>query len=78
MGAPRHLEGHDEDESRSERRSQGARQLGIGAFLLLIGIAVTAVTYGSASTDGGTYIIAYGPIVVGVISIIRGLVGMSS
>lgn len=44
----------------------------------MVGIVVTAATYGSASTQGGTYIIAYGPIIFGVIHIIRGLAWMSS
>lgn len=77
MGEARHLPGHDEDEPPSERRSRGAIQLGIGGLLIVAGIVITAVTYGGASTEGGTYIIAYGPIVVGVITIVRGLISMS-
>jgi hypothetical protein len=46
-------------------------------LLLVVGLVITAVTYGSASSGGGTYIIAYGPMIVGVIKIIRGLAAMN-
>jgi hypothetical protein len=62
-----------EQDLRNERSARATRELGIGALLLVVGIVITAATYGSASESGGTYIIAYGPIVVGVIKIIRGL-----
>ena len=65
------------DAAQRDRRAHASGQLVFGVVLLLIGIIITAVTYDSASTSGGTYIIAYGPIVVGVIKIIRGLAGMS-
>ena len=77
MGAPLQL-ARSEDELRRERRSHANGQLAIGGGLLLLGILITAVTYGSASSGGGTYIIAYGPMILGVIKIIRGLAGMSS
>ena len=60
-----------------DRRARGQTQLAFGVVLLLVGIIITAATYGSASTQGGTYIIAYGPIIVGVIKIVRGLAMMS-
>ena len=66
-----------EEIARAERRSHANGQLAFGALLLVIGIVVTAATYGSASTSGGTYIIAYGPIIVGVIKIFRGLAAMN-
>src|ERR1051326_5942467 len=45
-----------------------------GAILLVGGIILTAVTYDNASTQGGTYVIAYGPMIVGAIRLFRGLV----
>jgi hypothetical protein len=46
----------------------------VGAVLVVIGVAITAGTYHSASSrGGGTYFIAYGPIVVGVINFFKGL-----
>lgn len=67
-----------EEELRATRRSHANSQLGIGVLLLLVGIVITAATYGSASSaGGGTYIIAYGPMIVGVIQIFRGLAAMN-
>jgi len=77
MGASRDLP--EDHQAGRDRRSRGAGQLGVGVLLVLVGIVITAVTYGSASAQGGgTYIVAYGPIVFGVISIIRGLTAMNS
>jgi hypothetical protein len=59
--------------SRDAERAKGRSDIGIGLVLLVIGIVITAATYGSASRAGGTYIIAYGPIIFGVIRIFRGL-----
>ena len=59
--------------ARDAQRAKGTSDIGIGLVLLVIGIVVTAVTYGSASESGGTYIIAYGPMIVGVIRIFRGM-----
>lgn len=77
MNAPRRLSGRDKDE---QRRARGTSQLAVGGVLLVLGIIITAVTYGnaSASPTGGTYIIASGPIIFGAISIIRGLASRSS
>jgi hypothetical protein len=66
-----------EERLRNERRSHANGQLAIGALLVVVGIIITAATYSSVSTSGGTYIIAYGPIIVGVIKIIRGLSNMN-
>lgn len=54
--------------------AQGMKQLLIGIALLILGIAITAGTHSAASRNGGgTYVVAYGPIVVGVITIFKGL-----
>lgn len=60
--------------SRDAQRARASRDIGYGLVLLVIGLVITAVTYSSASRDGGTYVIAYGPMVVGVIRLFRGLV----
>jgi hypothetical protein len=45
----------------------------LGIILIVIGIAITAITHGHASKQGGTYIVAFGPIIVGAIRLFRGL-----
>jgi hypothetical protein len=57
------------------RRSASNRGIVVGLILIVVGIVITAVTYASASASqtGGTYIVAYGPIAGGVISLFRGL-----
>jgi uncharacterized membrane protein len=57
---------------KAEIRKGAAKQLGVGILLLVIGIVITAATYSMASR-GGIYVVAYGPIVFGAISILRGL-----
>lgn len=78
MSEPRLLDDRREGEARSELRSRGINQLLLGGLLLLAGIGVTMATYDNASVSGGTYVIAYGPIVFGLIAIVRGLLGLSS
>jgi predicted phage tail protein len=55
-------------------RSRGIRQIVIGAVIFVIGLIITIATYSAASssTTGGTYFVAYGPMIIGVISMIRG------
>ena len=62
-----------DDFGRSEQRSQARTDIVVGLLLLIVGIAITSATYSSASTQGGTYIVAYGPIIFGVIRLFRGL-----
>lgn len=66
----------------SKRRSGwygGGRQgwplffTGLGIFGL--GLVITMVTYSMAS-NGGTYVVSYGPIIFGVIAMVRGLAGV--
>jgi hypothetical protein len=61
---------HDDDP-----QSIAVRQLIVGIFLVVIGVLVTAVTYG-ASHGSSEYALAVGPIVIGAIAAIRGFVGM--
>ena len=80
MAEPRHLPGNrdadGEDEGDGERTSQSSRQIMIGAAFLMIGLIVTAVTYSMASSSpsGGSYLVAYGPMLYGAITLIRGLI----
>lgn len=47
----------------------------IGVLLLAGGLLITVLTYGAASQGGGRYIVAYGPIIGGIVCIFRGLSG---
>jgi uncharacterized membrane protein len=55
-------------------RAAGLRQIVIGAVLAVIGIVVTVVTYrhAASSSSGGTYLVAWGPVVFGAVSMVRG------
>ena len=57
----------------SERRAAKSKNITFGLILVVVGIIVTAVTYDSASRQGGTYIIAWGPMVFGAIRLFKGL-----
>ena len=56
-------------------RKRGMRQIVIGAVIFVIGLVITVATYSSASSSptGGTYVVAYGPMILGVVYVIRGL-----
>jgi hypothetical protein len=54
--------------------SAANRKIVVGLLLLVGGIAVTAFTYQmAASTGGGQYVVAYGPIIFGAIHLVRGV-----
>ena len=76
MTEPRHDRGDREDEH-DDRGSRSSRQIAVGVVFLVIGIIATGVTYGVAasSPSGGMFVVAYGPILFGIISIVRGLLG---
>lgn len=57
----------------ADQRASGSGDIAFGAILLIVGIAITGITHNAASRDGGTYVIAYGPMIVGAIKILRGL-----
>jgi hypothetical protein len=63
----------------SVARRRGLTQVIIGAVIFVIGLAITIGTYHAASdsSSGGTYFVAYGPMIVGVIAMIRGFVAMA-
>ena len=62
------------------RRSggEGTGDIVLGIILIVIGIAITAITHDHASRQGGTYVVAFGPIIFGVIRLFRGLAASSS
>ncbi len=53
-----------------ERRSR--MDVVTGAFCVLVGLAVTAATYRMA-LPGGVYMVAWGPMVFGIMRLVRGL-----
>jgi len=60
-------------------RRRGMRQVITGSVLFAVGLLITIVTLGHAesSAGGGTYFVAWGPIIVGIIAVVRGLLAMS-
>ncbi|HEY4056276.1 MAG TPA: hypothetical protein VGM39_06685 [Kofleriaceae bacterium] len=59
--------------ARDEQRRSAKSDMLIGAVMCAFGIIVTAATFSSASTGGGTYVIAWGPAIFGAIRFFRGL-----
>src|SRR5258708_39414668 len=57
---------------KAEIRKGAMKQLGVGFLMFVVGVVITAATYSMAS-NGGIYVVAYGPIIFGAISILRGL-----
>jgi hypothetical protein len=57
--------------------SSDGSKVALGLLIAGIGCAITFFTYSSASSSssGGTYIVAYGPIIWGVVLIVKGLMG---
>jgi uncharacterized membrane protein YiaA len=51
----------------------GTSDIIIGGLLLAVGLIVTVATHDHASREGGTYVIAYGPMIFGAIRLFRGL-----
>jgi hypothetical protein len=56
-----------------QRAAARSKNITYGLILLVVGIIVTAFTYSSASQEGGTYIVAWGPMVYGAIRLFKGL-----
>lgn len=75
--APMISAGAAQDAERAAKRARGAKMMVMGLVLLLVGIVITSVTHDEAeSNGGGTYIVAYGPMIVGGIRFFQGLFGM--
>jgi hypothetical protein len=51
------------------------RNIIVGGLICLVGIVVTVGTYMAASSEGGTYTIAWGAILFGGLQFFRGLAG---
>ena len=65
-------------QANGEKRSRAHANIIFGVILLVVGIGITAWTHSAAvDNGGGTYVVAYGPIVVGVIKLVRGLALLS-
>ena len=53
-------------------RQRGLHMIRTGLLRIVIGIAITALTY-LASSAGGFYVIGYGPVIWGVVYVVRGV-----
>ena len=75
MTEPRHLS--KDREAEEDRRSRASRQIVTGGIFLGLGLILTVATFGAAASSptGGTYIIAYGPMIYGGITLLRGVAG---
>jgi hypothetical protein len=58
-------------------RKRGMTQIAIGAVVFVIGLVITIATYSSASSGGGTYVVAYGPMIFGILYVIRGFMAVA-
>jgi len=66
-----------QDADKTAARARAARMMVVGLILLVVGIAITVVTHDNAEDNGGgTYVIAYGPMIIGGIRFFQGLFGM--
>lgn len=43
-----------------------------GLFVTIVGIVVSVVSYNNAKEEGGTYVVAYGAVIYGIITMIMG------
>ena len=60
-------------------RRRGVRQVITGSILFVIGLAITigTLSHAESSASGGTYFVAWGPMIIGIIAIVRGVLAMS-
>lgn len=55
------------------------KRIVFGVILFFVGLVITLATKDAAEAHGGgTYVVAYGPMIVGVINVLRGLGGIAS
>jgi len=59
------------------RRTVALKQIGVGLVLFAVGAGVTALSY-SAASDGGTYLVMFGPIIGGGWMFLKGIWGLLS
>lgn len=59
-------------------RTRAIRTLVVGAVLATFGLIVSVATYAAASSNpnGGSYYVAFGPIIFGIVLIVRGARGL--
>jgi hypothetical protein len=57
-------------------RTMAVRQLLVGTMLVVVGVLVTAATYTTAHLAGDRYLLAFGPLVIGAIAMVRGFIGL--
>jgi hypothetical protein len=60
------------EEQRQIWETRGRRGIAIGTAWLIGGLLLTLVTYANAATEGGVYIVAWGPALYGVYRIVSG------
>jgi hypothetical protein len=60
-------------DQRAQARKSAVKQMAIGGVVAVVGLIITIVTYRAAS-DGGHYVVAWGPALFGLIAFVRGLV----
>src|ERR1700757_1468654 len=71
------------DPSQAQRafaaRQAALRQIGLGIVVFIVGLVITLVTYHNAASSptGGTYLVAWGPMLFGAIAAVRGLLALS-
>lgn len=65
------------EEIRKHENEKAGKDVGLGILSLVIGLIVTAASYSSASA-GGSYVIATGAIIYGIIQMFRGIFGFRS
>ena len=59
--------------------SGGGGLIALGIILVVVGIAITVITKDHATRQGGgTYVVAYGPIIWGAVMFFRGLARLGS
>jgi lipoprotein-releasing system permease protein len=60
--------------ARHRRRVRGAIEIALGLAAIIAGIIITLVTYKQEVKGAGTYLIAYGPVAIGFLAIVRGTI----
>ena len=77
LDAMRTSAGSAQDAERAAKRAHAAKMMVIGGIVCLVGIIITVATHDAAeSSGGGTYVIAYGPMIFGGIRFFQGLFGL--
>jgi hypothetical protein len=58
-----------------QARTRAKRTIAIGVALVALGIGISGVTYLMASQNphGGSYLLAWGPVLFGAITVVRGI-----